>query len=132
MPPLSSLSASSTPAAVRKCRMCKSPLIGRSDKIFCSTACKNEYHVKLRRATAEQVRETDKILHRNRSILLEVMGKNKTQKKIDRLILEKKKFRFAYMTGFYTNSRGKLYHYVYDFAWMEFSDQEILIVRNRG
>lgn len=111
------------------CRMCKKNIKGRSDKIFCSIDCKNEYHVRLRRATAKVVKETDTILHRNRSILLEIMGKNKTQKKIDRLILEKKKFRFAYMTGFYTNSRGKLYHYVYDFAWMEFSDQEILIIR---
>ena len=109
--------------------MCKTPLRGRSDKIFCSIYCKNEYHLKLRRATAKIVKETDKILHRNRSILLEILGKNKTQKKIDRLILEKKKFRFNYFTGTYVNRRGKTYHYVYDFAWMSFSDQEVLIVR---
>lgn len=115
----------------RTCKICKSPIAGRSDKIFCSTTCKNEYHVKLRRATAEVVRETDKILHRNRSILLEEMGKNSQQKKIDRLILEKKKFRFNYFTGSYVNSKGKRYHYVYDFAWMEFSDQEVLIVKRK-
>ncbi|MCB0634545.1 MAG: hypothetical protein R2824_05355 [Saprospiraceae bacterium] len=113
----------------RRCRLCKASFYGRADKIFCTIACKNEYHVRLRRATSYAVRETDKILHRNRSILLEIMGKNKTQKKVDRLILEKKKFRFNYLTGFYINSRGKTYHYVYDFAWMTFSDQEILIIR---
>ncbi|MEM7375005.1 MAG: hypothetical protein AAF587_40805 [Bacteroidota bacterium] len=111
------------------CPICKSPVIGRSDKIFCSIACKNNYHVRLRRATAKAVRETDKILHRNRSILLELMGKNKSQKKLPRLTLDKKKFNFNYYTGSYVNSRNKRYHYVYDFAWMEFSDQEILIVR---
>ncbi len=115
----------------RLCRLCKSPYSGRADKIFCSLKCKNEYHVRLRRATALVVRETDKILHRNRSILLEIMGKNKTQKKVNRLALEKKKFRFHYFTGTYQNSRGKLYHYVYDFSWMIFSDQEILIIRNK-
>lgn len=113
----------------RRCRLCKGLFSGRSDKLFCTIACKNEYHVRLRRATAYTVRETDKILHRNRSILLEVMGKNKTQKKVDRLILEKKKFRFNYFTGTYVNSRGKTYHYLYDFAWMTFSDQEVLITR---
>lgn len=113
----------------RRCRLCKTPFSGRTDKIFCTLACKNEYHVRLRRATAIVVRETDKILHRNRSILLEIMGKNKTQKKVDRLVLEKKKFRYHYMTGYYINCRGKTYHYVYDFAWMTFSDQEVLITR---
>jgi len=113
----------------RTCKMCKAPLRGRSDKVFCAITCKNEYHLKLRRATAKVVKETDIILHRNRSILLEIMGKNKEQKKIDRLVLEKKKFRFNYITGIYVNNRGKIYHYVYDFAWMTFSDQEILIVR---
>lgn len=116
----------------RNCRLCKAPFSGRADKIFCTIACKNEYHVRLRRATAFTVRETDKILHRNRSILLEIMGKNKTQKKVNRLILEKKKFRFHYFTGSYTNSRGKTYYYVYDFAWMTFSDQEVLITKKPG
>lgn len=90
--------------------MCKAPLRGRSDKVFCAITCKNEYHLKLRRATAKVVKETDKILHRNRSILLEILGKHKAQKKIDRLVLEKKKFRFNYMTGIYVNNRGKIYH----------------------
>lgn len=114
------------------CRLCKTPFKGRTDKIFCSLACKNEYHVRLRRATAKVVRSTDIILHRNRSILLEVMGKNSKQKKVDRLILDKKKFNFSYMTGFYINSKNKTYHLVYDFAWVEFANREILIVRRNG
>lgn len=113
----------------RTCPICKAPVAGRSDKTFCSIACKNDYHVRLRRATAKAVRETDKILHRNRSILLELMGKNITQKKLPRVDLDKKKFNFNYYTGSYLNAKGKRYHYVYDFAWMEFSDQEILIVK---
>jgi hypothetical protein len=57
------------------------------------------------------------------------MGKNSQQKKVDRLELEKKKFRFNYFTRSYTNNRGKTYYYVYDFAWMDFSSQEVLIIR---
>ena len=37
-----------------------------------------------------------------------------------------------YITHYYKNSQGKTYNYVYDFAWMEFSDNEILIVRKRN
>ena len=77
------------------------------------------------------VNEIDNILHRNRSILIEVMGKNKTQAKIQRRMLDNKKFNFKYHTHLQTNSQGKVYYYVYDFAWMSFSDDEILIVRKR-
>ncbi len=119
------------PKHSRKCKICSNILYGRNDKIFCSVRCKNYYHVNLRKVTTIAAKEIDNILHRNRSILLEIMGKNLTQKKIARVILEKKKFRFNYLTHFYTNSQGKIYHWVYDFGWMSFSNDEILIVRKR-
>ena len=73
----------------------------------------------------------DIILHRNRSILLEVLGKNKSQIKLDRRLLDKKKFNYSYITHYHVNNQGKTVHYVYDFSWMIFSDQEILIKRIR-
>jgi len=57
--------------------------------------------------------------------------KNGIQKKVARIVLEKKKFRFKYHTHFHINSKGKTFHFIYDLAWMEFSDDEILIVRKR-
>ncbi len=112
-----------------KCKICKKTIIGRKDKIFCSIECKNYYHVNLRRVTSIEVKEINKILHRNRSILLEIMGKNSVSKKIKRIELVKKKFQFKYLTHFHINKAGKMYNHVYDFAWMEFSDDEMLIVR---
>jgi len=114
-----------------KCKICNNEISGRSDKMFCSIKCKNYYHVNLRKATAIAVKEIDKKLHRNRSILLEIMGKHKTQIKIPRIELEKRKFSFKYHTHFSINSAQKTYYYVYDFAWMEFSDDELLIVRRK-
>jgi hypothetical protein len=116
---------------MRKCKICSKPIIGRSDKVFCSVRCKNYYHTNLRKVTDIAVKEINKILHRNRSILLEVMGKRKIQIKINRIELDKKKFNYKYHTHTYINSKGKTYYYVYDFAWMEFSDDELLIVRKR-
>jgi hypothetical protein len=116
---------------MQKCKICKTPIVGRIDKLFCSTKCKNYYHVKLRAVTANEATEIDKLLHRNRAILLEIMGKNEVQKKIPRLLLENKKFRFKYLTHFHINSKGKTMHYVYDFGWMDFSDDEVLILRNK-
>lgn len=115
----------------RVCKICKSPLRGRNDKIFCSASCKAYYHKKLKGVTKIATVNIDKILHRNRSILLEIMGKNSSKKKVLKSVLEKKNFKFHYLTGFYENAQNKRYHIVYDFAWMDFKTGEILIVRRR-
>jgi predicted nucleic acid-binding Zn ribbon protein/YHS domain-containing protein len=113
----------------KTCIICKKPIEGRSDKLFCSVYCKNQYHIRLRRATSKAVKDINSILARNRSILLELLGKNKGQKKIQRNLLDKKKFNFNYHTHFHINSRGKTYYYCYDIAWMEFSDNDVLIIK---
>jgi hypothetical protein len=113
----------------RKCKICQAKLLGRTDKIYCSIKCKNYYHVRLRQATAKAVKETDKILHRNRSILLEIMGKESTQKIVNRKLLDAKKFNWHYVTHYHINSKNKQVHYVYDFSWIIFSNQEIIIRR---
>ena len=112
--------------------MCKKQLVGRSDKIFCKIKCKNEYHFKLRATTTKASKNIDKILHRNRSILLELTGKNSFQKKIPRIELEKKNFKFNYLTHFYINKEGKTYHWIYDHAWVSFSNDQILIVKKQN
>lgn len=112
-----------------KCKICSKTVIGRADKKFCSIKCKNYYHTNLRRVTSQAVDGIDKILHRNHSILLEILGKNLTQKKFSRLELDRKKFNFKYHTHINTNSEGKTYNFVYNIAWMQFSDDDILIYR---
>ena len=115
----------------KKCKTCSKRLSGKNYKLFCSVKCKNYYHVNLRKVTDGHVKELDTILHRNRSILLEVLGKRKVQITVERVFLEKKKFTFKYYTHLHVNSKGKTYYYVYDFAWMEFSNDEILIIRKK-
>lgn len=114
-----------------KCKMCKKEMVGRSDKIFCGVQCKNHYHQKLRAVTRDQAFALDRILHRNRSILLEVLGKKITKLKVKRMVLVEKGFDWKYHTHYHLNSQGKIMHYVYDFGWMEFSDDYILIVRTK-
>jgi hypothetical protein len=114
-----------------KCKICNNLVKGRSDKKYCSQRCKNYYHINLRKVTAIAVKDIDIILHRNRSILLEVLGKNLLQKKVPRMLLEKKKFNFKYNTHWHMNSKNKTFFWVYDFGWMSFSDDEILLVRKR-
>ena len=69
------------------------------------------------------------MLHRNRSILYEIIGDVSLQKTIPRMVLEKKKFQFKYHTHTQINKHGKTYFYVYDLAWMSFSNNNVLIIK---
>lgn len=111
------------------CKLCKAEFVGRQGKIFCSISCKSEYNHKLARVTNIATAKADAILHRNRSILLEILGKRKVYIKISRSILDRKKFNWHKITGYHINKAGKMVHYVYDFSWVVFSDDEVLIRR---
>jgi hypothetical protein len=114
----------------KKCLRCGEEMRGRSDKKFCSLACKNTHTAATRRSTRDAVAETDGYLHRNREILATLMGEA-TKVELDRLVLTRTGFRYDYHTGTYMNKEGKLYRLVYDYAWMDFSDQKVLVVRKK-
>jgi hypothetical protein len=127
--PINDLFSASRDRNQRRCRLCQSPFQGRTDKIFCSAACKATYHSKLKKVTEDAATRIDKILHRNRSILLEILGKNTSYKKVQRTVLDAKKFNWQYITHYHINSQNKMVSYVYDFSWILFSDQEVVIRR---
>ncbi len=112
-----------------ECQYCKKEFKGRIDKKFCTVFCRNQFNYQRRKTTKDITKEIDSILHRNRILLQTVMGEKRQRMKIARLELDKMGFNFNYITGIYKNSQNKTYHYVYDYAWMEFSTQEILVVR---
>jgi hypothetical protein len=113
------------------CPICKNIIVGRTDKKFCSTVCKSNYHKRLNQSTNAATKKIDSILHRNRSILLELMGKRYTKIKVPLIELESRKFNFNYMTKYIHNKQGKTYNYIYDFSYMTFSTNEVLIIRHR-
>lgn len=114
----------------RKCKQCSSIFIGRSDKVFCSIGCKNHYNTKERKERTKSTFRIDEILHKNRSILHGIMGKSRKKMNVSKMELDKKKFNYTYMTGYSINKVGKTYHHIYEFSYMTFSNQSILIVRN--
>lgn len=115
--------------ATGKCKVCKTSYTGKIGKIFCSSLCKAHYHRDLQRKALKAAFNVDKILHRNRSTLFEIMGNTSTSKKIKRKFLDEKKFNWHHITGYHINSNNKMVHIIYDFTWMIFSDQEVLVKR---
>ncbi len=115
---------------MKNCIVCNKLIKGRSDKKFCAITCKNDYHKMNKKQKDTTVQQIDNILHNNHTILKLLTTSAKSKKiKIPKLILDRAGFNFGYFTGIYLNTKGKTYHYVYDFAWMKFSDQEVLIVK---
>lgn len=114
---------------MKNCKECKKEFRGRTDKIFCSVKCKNRAYYKLREKVKLDTHHIDKILHRNYAILLQEMEGVYGSKKIKALDLSKKKFNFNYITNYRVNKNGKTYRYVYNLAWMSFSDNEVLIIK---
>lgn len=115
----------------RLCPICKNQIKGRSDKRFCSRSCKNYYHQKLLAINTKSTRKIDKILHRNRVILLELMGKHQKELRITRLELDKLKFNFNYFTSRTVNKQSKAYIHIYDFRYMLFSDANVIIYKGK-
>lgn len=113
----------------KHCLACKKEFVGRSDKQFCSSTCKNAFNNEKRKNTRDAVREIDGFLHRNREILATFMHENK-KLTLPRIVLDQAGFRWKYCTGTYLNKEGKTYFIIYDYAWMEFSNQEILLIRS--
>ncbi len=115
----------------RTCDQCGAVITGRRDKRFCDIRCKNAYHRDMRRITEPVTKRIDQFLHRNRTILYE-LWKDARKKRffVSRTKLYKKGFRFKYFTSTYVNNQGKLYHYLYDFRWMEFSTDQIMVVKH--
>jgi len=113
----------------RSCLLCKSEFIGRADKVFCTVTCKSQYHMKLNKVTMDAALRIDKILHRNRSILLEIMGKDSDYKIVNRAILDSKKFNFSYSTQHYNGEQSQVINFIYDFSWVLTNEQDVLIRR---
>lgn len=116
----------------KKCKNCGKRIRGRTDKIYCDRKCKDRAYFLINEKIVKSTESIDKILHRNYKILSDEMEGGPSKKKIPILKLSLKKFNFNYITNFRTNTAGKVYHYVYDLAWMTFSDNEILIVRQNN
>lgn len=116
---------------MKQCIQCNNLIKGRSDKKFCSKDCSNKFHGNKRKQLQNsEVSIINQTLLNNRNILSRLFENEKKSKlKLPKIILTKLGFNFNHITGYYTNRQGKVYHYVYDFAWMEFSNQEILLVR---
>ena len=117
------------PRPVHHCPICGDKISGRKDKIYCSQECKTEYHNRRKKQILPISSEINKILYRNWVILQELYESIEKKKFfVAKSKLTQLGFKFNYYTTTHVNKEGKLYKYVYNFGWMDFSEKELMVL----
>lgn len=81
---------------MRTCPICQAKIVGRTDKKFCSDDCRANYHNRKNRNKNRPIKRIERILKRNRQILIEVEKQGVFY--ISLTLLEKMGFDFEYCT----------------------------------
>ena len=113
---------------MKTCLECDQPFSGRADKKFCSDMCRNAYNNKLNSDQYNVVRNTNNQLRRNRRILEEICPEDK--QKTTRSTLVAKGFDFGLMTSQRITQKGSVYHFVYDYGYLELDNDFFLVVKD--
>jgi len=118
-------------AADKNCLECNKTLKGRVDKKFCSDLCRNSYNNKLNSDTNSYVRNINNILRKNRRILEETLPATEEMAKSTRQKMLEKGFQFKYFTHTYTNKKGNVYYFCYEYGYLLLEADWILIVKRK-
>jgi predicted nucleic acid-binding Zn ribbon protein len=114
----------------RLCPECGEKIIGRSDKKFCSDACRNAYNNALNKDSKNLVRNINNRLRKNYRILETLNTKDKTKVKKNTLL--KHGFSFQYFTSEYVTKAGTIYKYVYDQGYLALDNDWYLLVKREN
>ncbi|HPF68398.1 MAG: hypothetical protein R2810_17325 [Flavobacteriales bacterium] len=114
---------------VRTCLQCGDKLMGRTDKRFCSDACRNLYHYNANNASINYVRNVVNVLKRNRRILSELNDGPEGTKKVHRDRLLEKGYNFLYHTNTYRTRAGNTYVFCFEHGYLELSENWYTLVR---
>lgn len=114
----------------RSCPECGDTIIGRSDKKFCSTACRNSFNNTQNRDANNLVRNINNRLRKNYRILESLNPIEKT--KTTRSKLNQAGFDFNYFTSIYTTKAGTVYYFVYDQGYLPLDGDFFALVKRKS
>lgn len=112
----------------KTCLECGEPIIGRSDKKFCSDLCRNAYNNKVNADANNHVRNINNALRRNRKILEDICHDDKS--KTTRNTLLDRGFDFSLITSLRTTQKGSTYYFVYEYGYLELDKDFFLVVKD--
>lgn len=117
-------------AEPKLCTYCKSEIVGRSDKVFCSTYCKSAYHNARTNSDERFIRNINKQLRKNRSALRTAcpLGKATVRKSF----LKKLGMNFKFITHTWKSQAGVVYFFCYDYGYTQANEEsKVLIIQQQ-
>ncbi|MFY0689325.1 MAG: hypothetical protein JXQ90_19295 [Cyclobacteriaceae bacterium] len=111
------------------CLECDRSFQGRSDKKFCTDACRNAYNNKQNSDQTNLMRVVNAALRKNWRILEKLNPEDKTKTHRDKLA--RKGFDFEYITNIYKNKKGDEYRFVYDQGYLDIGNDFYLLVKRQ-
>ena len=117
-------------AAIKNCLCCNKSLQGRTDKKFCNDYCRNAYNNRLN-SENNYVRNINQNLRKNRRILEGFLQATRHMTRAPQYQLFSKGFRFQYSTHTYTNRKGHLFYFCYEYGYLLLDKEKVLIVRRK-
>lgn len=115
----------------RICKNCNKTIRGRADKKFCDDYCRNSYNNQLRASSNNLIRNINNALRKNRNILEDLLQSGPDTITVNRNQLVAKGYEFKFSTHSYTNKKGNIYFFCYDFGYLQLDDNWILLVRRK-
>ena len=103
---------------MKKCPNCKEKVIGRSDKIFCTSYCKSSNHYqKDIQKDKNLFRKIDKQIKLNRRLLKLYNKSGKAVVRKEELL--KEGFNPKYFTHYWKNQKNDVYLFCFEFGFLE-------------
>ncbi|MDX2278077.1 MAG: hypothetical protein NW218_00755 [Saprospiraceae bacterium] len=113
----------------RNCLQCQKPVKGRSDKKFCTPACKSAFHNNISNIKLELFKETERVLRKNYTILDQYFNLGDKKVTIEADELDKGGFKWEYLTRVFHNNKGVQYAILYDIAWTKSENGRIDLLK---
>jgi predicted nucleic acid-binding Zn ribbon protein len=113
----------------RTCILCSRALKGRSDKKFCDDYCRAAYNNELKGVANNFMRNVNHALGKNRRILERLLPESEQTGKTNRDNLLQLGFQFRYITHTYTNQKGNVYFFCYEYGYLPLENNRYLLVK---
>jgi hypothetical protein len=105
---------------MKLCPVCQKEVVGRRDKIFCSSTCKSSYQYEQRLEQEAFFFDVDRQLKRYRSILRKYNQVGKTT--LRKEVLLEEGFNPRFFTHYWKNSKGDVYLFCYEYGFLSRSE----------
>ena len=114
----------------RVCKECGISIAGRSDKIFCSDACRNAFNNTASKLAKVEIDSVNKKLRKNLKILKDLSNCGK--RRVSGEELSSLGFDFRYVTSFKKRGDGRVVMHCYNYSYINSSNGSDYITKKNN